>query len=68
MVTFQDALDAVEALPLRQQEDLLHLLRSRHIEIVRESLSENIKEGREEYRRGEVRRGTADDLMRDLSE
>ncbi|MCK5131432.1 MAG: hypothetical protein KAR40_04695 [Candidatus Sabulitectum sp.] len=59
-ITFQNALDAVESLPEYQQEDL--------IERRREILSDNIFEAREEYDRGEVRRGTVEDLMKEISE
>lgn len=66
-VTFQEALDVVESLPEYQQEDLVDILRHRLIEHRRKSLAENIRKAREEYARGKVRKGTVDDLMRDLS-
>lgn len=67
-ITFQNALDAVESLPEYQQEDLIEILRHRLIERRREILSDNICEAREEYDRGEVRRGTVEDLMKEISE
>lgn len=67
-VTFQEALDVVESLPTYQQEDLIDILRRRLIEHKRESLTENIRKAREEYARGEVKKGTVDDLMKELSE
>ena len=67
-VTFQRALDTIESLPEYQQENLVDIVRHRLIEHRRELLAENIKKAREEYARGEVKKGTADDLMRDLSE
>ncbi len=67
-VKFQDALDMVESLPEEQQETLIDIIRRRLIERRREVLAEHIKEAREEYRRGEARRGTVDDLMEDLAE
>lgn len=67
-VTFQKALDVVESLPEYQQENLVETVRHRLIEHRREVLAENIKEAKEEYSRGEVKRGTVDDLMRELSE
>jgi len=39
-----------------------------YIEYRREVLAGNIKEAKEEYSRGEVKGGSVDDLMRDLSE
>lgn len=65
-VTFQEALDVVESLPEEQQENLIDIIRRRLIEHRREELAEHIKEARAEYRRGEVRRGTVDDLMEEL--
>ena len=67
-VTFQEALDIVESLPEYQQEDLINIVRRRHIERKRESLAKNIKEARAEYARGEVNRGTVEDLMKELME
>ena len=68
VVTFQEALDVVESLPEYQQEDLINIIRRRHLERSRELLAENIKEARGEYARGEVKRGTVDDLMKELAE
>jgi hypothetical protein len=67
-ITFQKALDAVESLPIHQQESLINILRHRLIEHKRELLAKNIREAREEYARGEVKKGTVDDLMREISE
>ncbi|ETW95975.1 MAG: hypothetical protein ETSY1_28460 [Candidatus Entotheonella factor] len=67
-VTLQDALDVVEALPETLQEDLIRILQHRHEERRRDVLAGHIKTAREEYDRGEVRRGTVDDLMQELSE
>jgi hypothetical protein len=65
---FQKALDVVESLPEYQQENLIDIIRHRLIEHRRELLAENIREARKEYARGEVKKGTVDDLMRELSE
>ena len=67
-VTFQEALDIVESLPEDQQEDLINIIRRRHIERRRDLLAESIKEARAEYARGEVKPGTVDDLMKELME
>ena len=66
--TFQEALDTIESLPEYQQEDLIDIIRHRLLDHRRELLAESIREAREEYAQGEVRRGTVDHLMRDLSE
>ncbi len=67
-VTFQEVLDIIESLPEYQQEDLIEIVRRRLIEYRREVLAKNIQEAREEYVRGEVKKGTVDDLMKELSE
>lgn len=67
-ITFQEALDIIESLPEYQQESLIDILQHRLIEYRRKSLTKNIKEAREEYARGEVKKGTVDNLMRELSE
>ena len=66
--TFQEALDIIESLPEYQQEDIIKIIRQRLIESRRELLAGNIEEARAEYARGEVEKGTVDDLMRDISE
>jgi hypothetical protein len=67
-VTFQEVLDIVESLPEYQQEDLVDIIRRRLIEQRRDRLADSIREAKEEYARGEVKRGTVDDLMKELSE
>ncbi|MCK4325265.1 hypothetical protein KAU86_01635 [bacterium] len=66
--TFQEALDVIESLPEYQQEDLIDIVRHRQIEHRRDLLAKNIKKARAEYAKGEVKEGTANELMKDLSE
>ena len=49
--TFQKALEIIESLPEER----------------RDRLAQSIKEAREEYKRGKIRKGTVDDLMHELS-
>lgn len=63
---FQEALEIVESLPQQQQEELIDIIRRRHLERRREQLAQDIKEARAEYARGEVSRGSVDDLMKEL--
>ena len=67
-VTFQEVLDIVESLPEYQQEDLVDIIRRRLIEQRRDRLADSIREAKEEYARGEVKKGSVDDLMKELSE
>ena len=67
IVTFQEALEIVESLPDNQQEDLIDILHSRRTERRREQLAERIKEGREEYAKGEITHGSVEDLLKEIS-
>jgi hypothetical protein len=67
-ITFQEALEIIESLPEYQQADLIDIVRRRLIEQRRQSLAESINEAREEYVRGEVNKGTADHLLRELQD
>ncbi len=67
-MTFQDVLEMVETLPDSLQEELIEIIRRRRLERRRIGLAGSIAEARAEYDRGEVRRGTVDDLLRELPE
>ena len=66
--TFQNALEVIESLPEEQQESLIDIVHRRIIERRREILAKNIHEARQEYLRGDVKRGTVDELLKELSE
>ncbi len=65
---FQEAIETVEALPPDDQALLIEIIRQRLIQHRRSELAAEIAEAREAYRRGEVRRGTVADLMKELTE
>lgn len=65
-VTFQDALDVIESLPANQQENLIDIVRHRLTERRRDLIAKNIRKAKEEHRRGAIKKGSIDDLMRDL--
>jgi hypothetical protein len=67
-VNFQEALEIIESFPVEQRESLIEIIRCRLVEERRNQLAQDIKEAREEFRRGEVTRGTVNDLMRELPE
>ena len=66
--TFQDALDVIETLSDEQQETIVDIIRRRIVERRREILANNIQEARQEYSKGQVKSGTVDDLLKELSE
>ena len=65
--TFQKALEIIESLPEEQRESLMDIVKRRLIDERRDRLAQSIKEAREEYKRGKIRKGTVDDLMNELS-
>ncbi|RKZ78256.1 MAG: hypothetical protein DRR19_26710 [Candidatus Parabeggiatoa sp. nov. 1] len=66
-VTFQDALEIVESLPECQQENLLDIIRHRLIARRRQQLAKRIHQARQEYAKGEVKKGSVAELMKALS-
>ena len=66
--SLQMALETVDGLTLEEQEMLLEIVHRRLIEQRRSELAGEIAAAREAYRRGEIRRGTVEDLMAELAE
>jgi hypothetical protein len=66
--SFQELIESVESLPLDDQQMLLDIINMRIIERRRDELVTDMEESLEAYRKGEVRIGTVDDLLRDLDE
>ncbi len=67
-LSFQDLIDAVESLPLDDQSMLVEIINKRIIEKRRAELAAEVKEAQEAFARGEVRRGTVKDLIKDLED
>jgi hypothetical protein len=67
-VTFNEVLEIIESFSEEQRESIVEIVKLRLVEARRDRLAQSIKEAREEYRRGEVRSGTVEDLMREISE
>jgi hypothetical protein len=65
---FQEAIEAVERLPVEDQIVLIEIIRRHMIDERRDQLASEIAEARAAYQRGEVTRGTPQDLMKELSE
>jgi len=66
--TFDEALEIIESFPEEQKESIIEIVKYRLTEERRERLAQTVKEAREEYARGEVRRGTVDDLMLEITQ
>jgi hypothetical protein len=67
-VTFREALDLIESLPQEDRRDLLDIVRRRLVEERRAEIAKSIQAARGEWTRGEVKRGTVDDLLHELPE
>jgi hypothetical protein len=65
---FQKAIEAVEQLPIDERLVLLDVLRQRIGQTKRQELVAEVAAVREEYRSGNVRFGSVNDLMSELDE
>ena len=65
---FQQAIETVEALPLETQDALITIIQNRLREKRRSLLLDNIKEFENAYRMGNVKRGSAADLIAELDD
>lgn len=65
---FQQAIEAVEALSLEDQQALLELLQRRLADQQRQALSQEIAEVRQEYAEGKVRFGSVSDFLAELDD
>lgn len=63
---FQQAIEAVEALPLADQQALLELLQRRLADQQRRALSQEVAEVRQECAEGKVRFGSVSDFLAEL--
>jgi len=64
--TLDNFLDEFSRLSIEDQEMLLDLLKKRNIEQKRMRIVREVKEAQREYKKGLTKRGTVEDLMRDL--
>jgi hypothetical protein len=63
---FQEAIEAIEALPLDDQQALLELMQQRLIERRRAEIARHAAETKQAIREGRACYGTVEDLRRDL--
>ena len=64
---FQDLIDAVESLPLEDRSLLVEIVNKRIIEKRRAELESEVMASKDAFRQGNVKRGTVEDLMKDLA-
>lgn len=63
---FQRVIEDVETLPVDDQMLLIEIIRQRLTQHRRSELVAEVAEARQAYRVGDVRRGTVEDLLREL--
>ncbi len=63
---FGEILDEVDKLPVGDQETLRDILAKRIIEHRRDQLVNEIKEAREEYKAGQGKPATADEILNEI--
>ena len=63
---FANVLASVETLPVEDQAALVEVVNKRIAATRRREMVQEIAEARADYRRGNVKRGSAADLMREL--
>ena len=59
-------LDEIASLSLDEQEMVIEILKKRHIEQKRLRIAREVKESQREHKKGLTKRGTVEDLMKDL--
>ena len=59
-------LDEIASLSLDEQEMLIAILKKRNVEQKRLRVAREVKEARREHKKGLTKRGTIDDLIKDL--
>jgi len=67
-LSFQDLIDAVESMPLEDQSMKVEQINKRIIEKHRAELVARVQEARDDFKRGEVKSSTFEDLMKDLKD
>lgn len=65
-LTFNELLEAIDRLPREEQKMLGEIVHNRVVEQRRGEIAHNAETARQFYLKGELRRGTLDDLEKDL--
>ncbi len=65
-VPFREVLEAIDALPLAEQEELMGVVRRRIVERRRQELAREVAEAEAEFAAGGCEAKTPDELMREI--
>ncbi|OGU11082.1 MAG: hypothetical protein A2X61_00080 [Ignavibacteria bacterium GWB2_35_12] len=66
MNTFADVLETIDNFPIEEQEELSIILQKRLTEYKREQLIKTVREAQEEYKRGESKPASVDEIMKEI--
>lgn len=66
MMTLEQALMAVNELPIEQREMLIEIVKNQMIESYRDEIAQNAKEAREAFQRGELKPQPLEDIINEL--
>ena len=67
-MTFKDTLELVENLSDDERWSLIEIVRRRLVEERRGEIAKNVTESKEDLAQGNIKKGTVDDLLRELQE
>jgi len=65
-LNFNDLLEGISRLPLEDQEMLVEIIQRRQVELKRLEIAREARNAMREYRQGLTKKGTVEDLFRDL--
>jgi len=66
-ITIEQVLESIDSLGTEDQVYVLEVLSKRIIELRRRSIAEKAREAEKAYKKGRVKRGSVDDLWKDLN-
>ena len=64
---FNEILDQIDNLPYADQEMLIDIVKKKLIENRRDEIADNIKKAHQEYKSGNVVRGSVEDIINELN-
>jgi hypothetical protein len=63
---FNEVLEMIDNMPLEEQYMIIEIIENRYKEKMRDAILRNAQESLQEYKKGIAKRGTVDDLIKDL--
>ncbi|NEP60386.1 MAG: hypothetical protein F6K31_25855 [Symploca sp. SIO2G7] len=67
IASFDEILDMIDTLSLEEQNALLDIVRRRQVEQRRREIAKSIAQAKDEYKAGQVFRGTIDEIITELN-